>query len=160
MYKVIVVCIVVAVTAVGVVVASSGAQAPGSRVITVHETEKGSHFKFADIPPIAHPKRNQPPTVTLGDRFVFSNPFTEGGSLYGVCTGVKKGKFGGGAMFLCDAVARLKDGDIFITATYTPSGGDDDSVDGALTGGTGAYSGARGSFAGRPGGTDTFTILP
>jgi hypothetical protein len=73
---------------------------------------------------------------------------------------VKPGLVQSGAVFLCTAVAHLADGDLYLETRFTPVNGPSD-VRGAVTGGTGAYLGARGEFTmvGSPS-TDTFTILP
>ena len=52
-----------------------------------------------------------------------------------------------GAAFLCTGVAHLADGDLFLVARFRPRRPERAStVHGALTVGTGAYAGARGTF--------------
>jgi hypothetical protein len=154
MYKVIVVCIVAAVTAVGVVVASSGAQAPGPRTIVLKENEKGSKFKFIDVKPLT---KNERPG--MGDSFIFYTPLSD-------ASGKKVGELDAKCMVakpkpetdVCEGVVHLGDGDLFLAARVVGEG----NVTGAITGGTGAYVGARGSFTsvGENNSIDTFTILP
>ena len=155
-----------AATAVAVlaVLSSAGSAQSGERTIVLNETSKGSIFRFVDQPPRSQQGRNVPPSVSLGDQSVFANPLVDSakhraGRIEAVCTAVKPGSFERGSIFLCQGVAHLADGDLFLAARFSPK--PNVNVHGALTGGTGAYDGARGSFTshGEPS-TDTFHILP
>jgi hypothetical protein len=154
-----------AATAIAVlaVLSTSGSAQSGERTIVVTELSKGSLFKFVDQRPRTKPGRNEP-SASLGDQLVFSSPLGDGahrraGRLAAACTAIKPGAIERKAVFLCTGVAHLTDGDLFLAARFLPrpSG----TVRGALTGGTGAYAGARGTFTstGEPS-TDTFHILP
>jgi hypothetical protein len=133
----------VAVLAVGGVAfaASSGAQAPGSQTLVLKEKE--GQFAFIDQKP-----RSKQGRASLGDELVVSNPLFDAankrvGELQAVCTTVKAGREN--AAYLCQGVAHLNSGDILLEARLKeqlgPAG-----ITGAITGGTGAYANAHGTF--------------
>ena len=127
---------------------------------------KGSSFTIVDNPPLSTRRGEAPPAVTPGDQFVSSKRLLDSagnraGRIEAACSAVKPARaLGAGAAYLCTGVAHLADGDLFLAARITPVDGPSDDH-GAVTGGTGAYLGARGDFAlvGQPS-TDTFNILP
>ena len=91
------------------------------------------------------------------------------GRLEQVCTAVYGSRSIYRAVFLCTGVAHLADGDLFLGARFRPPRPEPAStVRGALTGGTAAYAGARGTFTSTAGApsrrgvpyTHTFHILP
>lgn len=154
---------VAAVSAVAAVAFTGNAQT-GGRTIVLKETTAGSLLNFIDNPPRSRERRGAP-RASLGDQLALSTRLLDAaggraGRLEATCTTVKPGRVQDGAVFLCAAVAHLADGDIFLATRFTPANGPSD-VHGALTGGTGAYLGARGdvTMTGAPS-TDTFTILP
>lgn len=151
-----------AVVAVAVIAATGSAQT-GGRTIVLKETTKGVTFKFVDQKPFTRVRKNTPAAVSLGDEIIIGNPLVDQtnapvGRIEAVCSAVQVGRSPNAAVFLCRGVASLDDGDLFLAARLPISA---NSVNGAVTGGTGAYVGARGSFtsAGNPS-TDTFTLLP
>jgi len=119
----------IAVTSIG------GAQAPGERTFTL--VEKPISSKFIDNPP--HLKHQRP---SPGDFFVFSSGLYDGsgarvGTVLGHCTISAPASLPGE----CEGVAKLKDGQLtFGTATTNSR-----TTVIAITGGTGAYEGARGT---------------
>jgi hypothetical protein len=157
-----------AATAVAVlaVLSSIGSAQSGERTIVLKEVEKGSLFQFVDEPPRTKLRRNVPPSVSLGDQLILSNRLVDAakrpaGRLEAVCTAVKPARsIERGSAFSCTGVAHLTDGDLFLAARFRPTRRAT-TVRGALTGGTRAYVGARGTFTatGDPS-TDTFHILP
>ena len=156
--KYLVVLVTTTVIAVGVLVANSGAQTQplGPRTIVVKERDKGSKFTFVDAArPFTDPKRPKP---SMGDYFVFHTPLVNPtnnarvGELDAKCVIVKPGKH---EVDLCEGSVTLGDGDLFLSARVVGEG----DVTGAITGGTGNYANARGTFTskGDPA-TDTFTF--
>ena len=130
-----------AVLAVGVSIAVTsigGAQTSGER--TLKFVEKGGSSKFLDNPPKAT-KRH--PAPSAGDSFLFSSQlYDESGARVGFVTGqCTIGPGAGRNNPNCAATAKLADG----TVTVAGIGGNSRTTVLAITGGTGAYEGARGS---------------
>jgi hypothetical protein len=151
---------VVAVSAGGVAAVSGGAQEPTGKTIKL--VSKGGDFKFVDVPPKARSEED----ARAGDQFALAVPLYSGankrvGTLDARCTFTKGGKNGRG---LCDGIYTLADGQIHVTARLS----NDDDTSGSVSGGTGAYAGARGTFKSvdRPGekggdpSDETITLLP
>ena len=140
---------------------SAGAQQPAPRTINVVETEKGSTFGFIDTPPRIKNRRNA--ILSPGDSFVFSSPLLDAsqariGRLHVQCVATTRGRQNRVEQ-LCTGVFKLRDGQISLTTVVT---GDPDVVSGIVTGGDGAYAGARGTFQSqstRTGANDTITLL-
>jgi hypothetical protein len=140
---------------------SAGAQTPGPRTITLLETEQGSQFGFVDNPPRARNQRN--PLLTPGDSIAFSIPLTDTagaalGKLHVQCVVTSRGR-PNRAEQLCTGVFKLRDGQISVVTAIT---GEPDLVTGIVTGGDGAYVGARGTFSTdttSTGATDTISLL-
>src|SRR4051812_26962508 len=148
--------IAIAAVAVFAIVASSGAQAPGPQTLVLKEQSKGSKFTFVDA---ARPFSKKRPS--MGDYFVFTSPVSDAagarqGELEVQCTITKASKKVSQEVDLCQGVVNLKTGDIFLSARVK---GEGTNVTGAVTGGTGAYANARGTFTsiGDPA-TDTLTF--
>ena len=148
----------VAVLAVGGVAfaASSGAQAPGAQTLVLKEKE--GQFAFIDQKP-----RSKKGRASLGDEIVISNPLFDAankrvGDLQAVCTTVKAGREDK-ASYVCHGVAHLNTGDILLQAHLKEQIGSV-VVSGAITGGTGPYANARGTFTseGEEVSTDTFVF--
>ena len=140
MKRLAVLCIPAAAAAVAVVVllpgAGSAQQAGGEQTFKLVEPGKGAAFKFVDIPPRA--KRNRP---SSGDGFVFTTPLNDAsgarvGTLAAQCTFTPLNKS------ICNGIFHLKDG----TITGTTELSDSLTTHIAITGGTGAYEGARGTI--------------
>ena len=146
-----------------VLVTSGSAQSTGGRTLTFFESGKGSTFRFIDEPP----KSGRRHTISVGDEIVFSDPILDrrGGSLvgrsYGTGTFVKGNKPGNG-LVLGRGSLKLADGSIMVEGLLRSS--DSPHTDTlAVIGGTGAYEGARGSFASEQtssGSQDTIQLLP
>ena len=155
----------VAATIFGVVLASGGsAQQPGERMLTFTERNNLTTFKLVDNPPRSGEGRLR---LSLGDMFVFTSPLFDAanerrvGRLATTCTVVKRGSFDT-AGFQCASSFRLRDGTI---ETQGLSGFGQTAVRLAVVGGTQAYEGARGTFAGRASrrtgrSTDEIHLLP
>jgi hypothetical protein len=128
---------VLAVTAAIVLATTGGAQAPGER--TLKFVAKGGSSKFVDNPPRQR-RRNQPPSP--GDAFLFSSPeYDQNGARVG--TVVLSCLIGPGKGLPTDCTANLKLSDGTITFAGRATGSRTTVL--AVTGGTGAYEGARGS---------------
>jgi len=146
-----------------VLVTSGSAQSTGERTLTFFESGKGSTFRFIDEPP----KSGRRHTISVGDEIVFSDPILDhrGGSLvgrsYGTGTFVKGNKPSNG-LVLGRGSLKLADGSIVVEGLLRSS--DSPHTDTlAVIGGTGAYEGARGSFASEQtssGSQDTIHLLP
>jgi hypothetical protein len=154
-----------AVTTASVLAAGGSAQAPGPRTLVFNEAQRGATFRFVDNPPRSRGKTERTTTISMGDSFAFTNPLINGagqrsGVFHATCVATRGGRLGS-AFVLCHGVAKLQDGDIALEAATRIS---DDSVTASITGGTGAYNGARGTFTSLSGQrrptTDTFELLP
>lgn len=124
---------------------SGGAQQPGGRSFKLIEQDESS--AFGDSGPKSRNRRN--PRFSGGDLHVFtSRVFNEAnvrvGRLYGDCVAVRGGRDFTKALFRCSATFVLRDGTIAVDAAFRGNQ-DDEDVQLAVTGGTGAYEGARGS---------------
>jgi hypothetical protein len=137
--------LVAAATASAIAVTSGTAQAPGERTLTFVERSVPANEAFADVPPLMTKKR---PNPSKGDGFLFDDTVldatgaTKVGRFRGRCSFIKVTRKFDGSVALCDAIYVLPDGTITASATFVfnPS-----PVRFAVTGGTGAYEGARGS---------------
>jgi hypothetical protein len=126
-----------AVAATVVLTTAGSAQAPGERTFKL--VEKGGASKFVDNPPKATRRRGP----SAGDSFLFSaNLYDAGGAKVGYvavqCT-IMPGP--AHAQPNCVGTAKLKDG----TITVAGLSGVSNTTIVSITGGTGAYEGARGS---------------
>jgi hypothetical protein len=146
------------------VMSTSGtAQTPGPRTFTLFELERSATFRFIDNPPRAF--RDGRGSVSPGDIVTVRTPLADAtkhraGWLNAACIVTKPGKKFARAMLQCDLGYELKDGHIAAAATVR---GESPSTVSAITGGTGAYEGARGSVTqgeGRSQSPDTFHLLP
>lgn len=129
-----------------VALASSGAaQQPDGRTLKLIEQDESS--AFADTGARSRKQRN--PRFSGGDLHVFtSRVFNEAnvriGRLYAHCVAVRGGRDFTRALFHCSGTFALKDGTIVVNAAFRGNQ-DDEDVPLAVTGGTGAYNGARGT---------------
>ena len=147
------------------VAAPSLAQSGGSATtVTFTELDKGSTFHFIDNPPHARKKHGFPTKLSPGDQMVISNPLrdtdaTRNGELRATCTATHATRNFDNARFLCVGAFVRKEGTMFAeTADIAGS-----TTTGAITGGTGAYAGARGTFTStstKSGSDDVITLLP
>ena len=128
---------VLAVMAAIVFATTGGAQTSGER--TLKFVERGGKDAFIDNPPRQTRRHPQP---SVGDEFIFSSPmYDESGARAGTvvfhCV-IAPGK---SRTTDCSGNAKLKDG----TITVAGRASDSQTTVVAITGGTGAYEGARGS---------------
>jgi hypothetical protein len=127
------------------VLAGPAAAAPASTSTTITFTEvvKGSTFEFVDNPP---KQKSEAGPISAGDQFVATSPLVMGGKTVGkeriACTATSTSKSFEGAHFLCSGAFVLPAGQIFLEAIVGAP-----HLEGAVTGGTGAYAGASGSFS-------------
>jgi hypothetical protein len=142
-----------------VVMSTSGtAQTPGARTFTLSELERSATFRFIDNPPRSF--RNGRGSVSPGDIATVRTPLADAtkhrvGWLNAACIVTKPGKTFARAVLQCDLGFELKDGHIAAAATVR---GESRRQVSAITGGTGAYEGARGSVTSKR--KDTFHLLP
>jgi hypothetical protein len=140
--------------------ASSTAAAAGTTTLTFKESEKGGSFAFIDNPPKTKQTHNGPVTISAGDEFVLKNPLESGGKTIGnlqaFCIATRTVKGFGKAEFLCNGTFTIA-GKGTLTGQAINKGG---RTEGAITGGTGSYAGARGTVVSKPGkGATTITLL-
>jgi hypothetical protein len=133
------------IAAVTMLATSASAQAPAGTTITLRELDKGSKFVFIDQAPKSKSKKN--PTFSMGDQSAFLNPLVDAsgaklGTLYATCTVMTPGGFAKVSL-LCQGVYRLPTGELHAQAFVKFS---QNTTIGAVTGGTGAYANARGTF--------------
>jgi len=142
-------------------VLGSAASAQGSTTLAFKELNKGSTFDFVDQAPLS--TRKGEPSASAGDRIVFTNPLADAtgkriGRLYIHCTAVIAARLAPKAPYACEGVVVLGGGTLSIQAFLPHAGA---TVHGAVTGGTGTYANARGTFLSKPtktGADDTITL--
>jgi hypothetical protein len=151
-----------AVMITGFALVFTGTAAAATRTITFQELEKGSTFKFIDNAPTSELKHGFPVKISAGDEFVGTNPLASEGKKIGelrtFCVATKSvpAKDFDGAGFMCNGTFVFgKSGTLVASAVIDlPSG-----TEGAITGGTGTYADARGTFVSKEGkGISTVTI--
>jgi hypothetical protein len=160
----------IAATAVIAVAASTGgnAQTAGSRTVTFFEDGSSGTFAFIDNRPHSPAANPDSPKArfSLGDQAVFSERLLDRaggkavGRVFATQTVVAGSRFPR-VTNLIHAVFRLQDGQIVIDAAVDAR--HPEKVRAAVTGGTGAYEGARGTFTtspGKTGNTDQIVLLP
>ena len=137
--------LVAAATASAIAVTSGSAQAPGDRTLTFVEREVSASDVLADVPPLSTKKRPDPATATASCSRARcwtrpARPRWAGSAASAPSLTVTR-KFDG-SVTLCNAVYLLADGTITGSASLILGPG---TTVFAVTGGTGAYEGARGS---------------
>jgi hypothetical protein len=132
--------------AAAVIVAAPGsASHPGSRTLRLAAIETG--LRFVDNPP--H-QRSRVPSASAGDMLVFRGRLPDesnrpAGSVHKACVVTRAGsERNGRAFFECTQTLKLRAGDITGQTGYRD---DQENADIAVTGGTKAYEGARGSMS-------------
>jgi hypothetical protein len=145
---------------------SAGASAATTTTLTFQEPEKGSTFTYVDVAPTAPTKHGFPTAISPGDQLVLTNPLTEGtktiGKLRARCTATAPAKTNSNtaflqAHFICEGVFTLPGGTLYANASIVKGG-----TEGAITGGTGKYAGARGTILSKEvkgGSATTITLL-
>jgi len=147
--------------AVGLVAAiaapGGSAQTPTGTTLSLTEKNDGGSSAFIDNTPRSRGER-----PAAGDQIVFSNPIYDAagtkrqGSLTATCTVWRTTKSGEPPL-ICSAVYALPGGDLVVSGRLTPG-----TQHLAVTGGTGAYAGARGtvdSAETKTGFADTIRLL-
>lgn len=136
---------------------------PGKEtVLTFFEPNKGGTFNFVDAAPKAKLKHGFPTKFSPGDEVIFTSPLeAEGkrvGKLRAVCIATSGGRKFGGAGFVCTGIAKFSNG----TLVYSALLSEGQTTEGAITGGSGIYAGARGVFVskeGKDGSTTTVRLF-
>jgi hypothetical protein len=140
----------------------SSAQTPSGRTITVFEPRGGSTFGFVDNPPTTTRTR---PSLSVGDSLAFGSRVLDAsrtrrlGTSASQCTVTQPGGLST-AVKTCFGTFALKGGTL---AVATEIRGEPNTIVLAVTGGTGAYNGARGTMTSRlssRGSADTFVLMP
>jgi hypothetical protein len=149
-----------AVLAVASFAGSGAANHPGSQTLTFTESSRGDFFRFIDQRPRSRGPRNNP-SISAGDEVILGSVLLDqndqrAGRLEASCKAVRGARRFPQALWGCHAFARLGGGTLVLAATLQFR---QDAITGAVTGGTGAYEGASGSFgiSGEPS-VDTFHI--
>lgn len=131
--------------ALGVFLAPLAAAEPTLKFI---EPERGSTFEFVDVPPQAATKHGI--DISPGDELVTTNLLTQDGKRIGklraTCTATANTKTSNpnaitNAHFVCQGVYFFGKSTLYASAAIVKGG-----TEGVITGGTGDYAGARGTF--------------
>lgn len=144
---------------------ASAATPTTATTLTFKEPEKDSTFTYVDVAPTAPKVHGVPISVSPGDQLILTNRLTEGGRTIGKlrarCTATEAiAKITDAAFaqahFICEGMYTLPGGSLYANASIVKSG-----TKGVVTGGTGKYAGARGTFVSKDakGGTDTTVNL-
>jgi hypothetical protein len=147
-----------AATAIVAVLSSASAQAPASRILTLHELDKGATFVH-----VRNTRTKAGQSNLLGDLIAFTNPVTDAagtrvGRLHAECITTVGSRDFRKSTLTCTAILHLRDGDL--VGQFVDDVGAESST-GAITGGTGAYAGARGVVVSKHtdvGSDDTITL--
>jgi hypothetical protein len=142
------------------ILAFAATASAASTTLTFKEPEKGSTFAFVDNAPKSQLHHGFPTGFSAGDEIIFTNPLEAEGKIVGkirvVCTATTSAssKHFAAAGFTCTGIAKIPGGTL-IFATELSEG----ITEGAVTGGSGKYAGAHGSFVNKEGkGSSTTTI--
>lgn len=131
--------------------ATSGSAQGGGRTIHLLEGNKGSLFKYVDNPPttrLDHGFPTRGSRISVGDGLIVRIPLLtparkkRAGTIHGNCVVTSGGRSFERSVFLCEGVLRLRKGTLTVAGAFRG----ENTVRFAVTGGTGAYLGARGSF--------------
>lgn len=131
--------------------------------LTFKQPEKGSTVKFVDVAPQASKKHGFAIAISPGDQIVATDPLTQGGKTIGKlrarCTATANAKnknVVANAHFICEGVFYFGKNALYANASFVKGG-----VEGVITGGTGKYAGASGTFLSKEekGGTATTITL-
>jgi hypothetical protein len=141
---------------------SSTAQTPPARTFVLSELTRSATFRFIDNPPRSF--NNGRGSVSSGDIATVRTPLADAskhraGTLNAACIVTRAAKTFATAVLQCNLGYELKGGQLAATGAVR---GETKSTVLAITGGTGAYEGARGSVTavdGRTSSEDTFHLL-
>ena len=136
----------------------AAAQSPAGRTINLTELEKGSTFKH-----VRNTRTKSSRANSLGDVIVFTNPLADAsgkvvGKLHASCATTVGARNFLKSRMTCSGVLVLRDGTLTFQTAFKVSAS---TVTGAVTGGTGAYANARGTFVSkddRGNSQDTITL--
>lgn len=137
----------------------SSANAIGGPTLTFQELDKGGTVNFVDNPPEATLKHGVV-SFSPGDMLITTNPLAMEGKVVGkiriVCTATSAGdtKHPAEAGLACTGIARIPGGSLVLVAELSEG-----ATEGAVTGGTGVYAGADGTFISRRGRHSTTTVV-
>jgi hypothetical protein len=151
--------VAVAALTVGAFAGTGAATHPGSQTLTFTESTQGDFFRFLDQRPLSRGSRNNP-TISAGDEVILGSVLLQNGQRAGrleaACKALRGARRFPQALWGCHGFARLGNGTLVLAATFRFR---QNAITGAVTGGTGAYEGASGSFgiSGEPS-VDTFHI--
>ena len=137
----------------------ASAQDPGARTLTIRELDKGSAFTH-----IRNTRTSSSQANSQGDLLAFTSPLADEsgdkiGKLSFSCTTTTGARNFQKSTVTCVGVAALRDGSLMVQTNISP--GRSKTV-AAVTGGTGAYTNARGVVVSRrtkSGAVDTFTLV-
>jgi hypothetical protein len=140
--------------------AISASASAATTTLTFKEPEKGSTFAFIDNAPKSQLQHGFPTNFTAGDEIIFTNPIEVAGKIVGrnhvVCTATKNAssKHFATAEFSCNGIAKISGSTLVFSAMLSEG-----NTEGAITGGSGTYAGAHGTFVTKEGkGTSTVTV--
>lgn len=149
-----------ALTICAALLAFAGTASAATTTLTFKEPEKGSTFAFVDNAPTSTKKHGFPTRFSAGDEVIFTNPLEAEGKIVGrirvVCTATNNAgsKNFAAAGFVCSGIAKITGGTLVVAADLAEG-----STEGAITGGSGKYAGASGSFVSKEGkGSSTVTV--
>lgn len=138
----------------------AGTAAAATTTLTFKEPEKGSTFAFVDNAPTSQKKHGFPTKFSAGDELIFTNPLEAEGKLVGkirvTCTATQNAssKHLAAAGFICSGIAKIPGGTLVFAAELSEG-----NTEGAITGGSGKYAGARGSFVSKEGKSSSTTTV-
>jgi hypothetical protein len=135
---------------------SASAQDPGTRTLTLRETDRGGTFSH-----IRNTKGAPQRSNLAGDVIVFANPIVDAAGKKIGKTSVSCITTTGSRNFMkstltCHGVTELPDGSLMLQANVGPNA---PVTTGAVTGGTGAYANARGVFTNSEGESGSQTTI-
>jgi hypothetical protein len=162
--RVYVVAAALALVATLVFVSSAGAIAPVQ--ITLKEPAKDQTFAFIDNAPTAKAVNGFPTKISPGDEVILTNHLLENGKMVGKlrtrCTATSPAGGSGesvfiNAHFICEAVYNIRGSSLYANGQVLKDG-----TKGVITGGTGEFANARGTFVTtveKGGETSTITLV-
>ena len=138
----------------------AGSASAATTTLTFKEPEKGSTFAFVDNAPTSKKEHGFPTRFSAGDEVIFTNPLEAQGKLVGkirvACTATNNAssKHFAAAGFICSGIGKIPGGTLIFAAELSEG-----NTEGAITGGTGKYAGAHGTFLSKEGkGAKTVTV--
>lgn len=139
---------------------ASAQETPGARTLTFKELERGSTFIH-----VRNTRSRTGRSNAQGDQIVFTNPVTDAagartGTLHVACTTTTGARNFMRSTMACAGVLAVRDGTLTLQVLLSPGSA---TTTGAVTGGTGAYANARGTFVSRArtgGADDIVTLAP